>query len=90
MAPDWESGGVLHLPHRNRDVTSSSPIAPPAYLSGSLAAVGKLRVERHAAIDIQRRAGNIIGLVRGQPDGGARNILGLADAAVCINGNNAR
>src|SRR4051794_40943207 len=40
------------------------------------------RVERHAAVDVERRAGHVVGLVGGQPDGGAGDVLGLADPLV--------
>src|SRR5919106_1008021 len=39
-------------------------------------------IEGHAAVDVQRRAGDVVGLVRGQPHGRPRDVLGLADALV--------
>src|SRR5262249_22778268 len=36
----------------------------------------------HAAIDEQRRADHVVGLIGGEPNGGSADIIGLSDAAV--------
>src|SRR5208283_2641915 len=49
--------------------------------NGSTAAT-KFRVERHAAVDIERSAGDVVGMVRRQPHYGAGDVVRLADPIV--------
>src|SRR5277367_5110994 len=42
----------------------------------------KAGIERHAAVDEQRRAGDIIRFIRRQPNSGPSHVFGFADALV--------
>src|ERR1700710_612187 len=46
------------------------------------AIVGESWIERHAAVDEKRSADSVAAAVRGEPDGGAADVLALADAPV--------
>src|SRR3954468_21071666 len=50
--------------------------------SWRLSALPERRIERHAAVDQERRPGDVVGLVRGEPERGLRHVLRLADPAV--------
>src|SRR5215469_12346398 len=60
----------------------TASIAPDAIARQPSSAFGKTGIEGHAAIDEQRRADDIIGIVGREPHDCPRDILGLADPFV--------
>src|SRR5215211_7463250 len=46
------------------------------------AAFAERGIERHASVDEEGRAGDVVALVRGEPDRRLGDVLGVADAAV--------
>src|SRR5215470_720921 len=64
--------------NRNSKITRADKIAIVSILTSSL----ESGIERHAAIDEERRTLNVIGLVARQPDCGSPNFLRLPDSLV--------
>src|SRR6516162_623007 len=60
----------------------TASIAPDAIARSTSSAFGKTGIEGHAAVDEQRRADDIIGIVGSEPHDRPRDILGLADPLV--------
>src|SRR3954465_15231566 len=67
---------------RRRSVMARGLRECPLVTSAVSTAARELGIERHPAVDVERDAVHVVGVVAREPDGGLADVLGLADAPV--------
>src|SRR6516162_6826852 len=91
LAMAWIALGVLRNTTQVPAMTmnTASPAASIRYsgqwlrrAAATSTSVRKLGVERHPTVDKQSDAVDVVAVVRGKPHGGARDVVGFADALV--------